>query len=101
MMYEMGLATGGGVGPNVALNAERGLHAVPMGSPDGPVPLELLVMTSAGRQSASICVRRTSGSVMANGTNVTPAHRQPSAATTKSTELPISSATRAPGCTPF
>jgi len=101
MMYETGPATGGGVGPTVALNAERELHAVPTGSPDGAVWSEPVVITRAGRQSATICMRRTSGSVIANGMNVTPAHRQPSAAATKSTELPISRATRAPGWTPF
>src|SRR5271166_2942604 len=101
MMYEMGPVTGGGVGPSAALNAEREVHAVPAGSLDGAVWSEPAVITSAGRQSATICARRRSGSVIANGTNVTPAHRQPSAATTKSTELPINNATRSPGSTPF
>src|ERR1700733_6780503 len=97
----MGPVTGGGVGPFAALNAEREVHAVPTGSPDGAVWSELAVTTCAGRQSATICARRRSGSVIASGTNVTPAHRHPSAATTKSTELPISRATRSPGSTPF
>jgi hypothetical protein len=74
---------------------------VPAGSPDGAVWSEPAVITNAGRQSATICARRISGSVIASGTNVAPAHRQPSAATTKSTELPISRATRSPGPTPF
>ena len=74
---------------------------MPTGSPDGAVSSEPDVITCAGRQSATIWARRRSGSVIASGTNVTPAHRQPSAATTKSTELPISRATRSPGSTPF
>ena len=77
------------------------VHSVPTGSPDGAVGPEPAVITCAGRQSATICARRRSGSVIASGTNVAPAHRQPSAATTKSTELPIRRATRSPGCTPF
>lgn len=60
-----------------------------------------VVCDGTGRQSARICARRTSGSVIANGTKVAPAHMQPSATTTKSTDLPISNATRAPGWTPF
>src|ERR1700761_2315008 len=101
MMYETEPVTGAGVGASAALNADRGVHAVPTGSPVGAVWSEPAVITCAGRQSATICARRRSGSVIASGTNVTPAHRHPSAATTKSTELPISSATRSPGSTPF
>src|SRR5271154_2968613 len=97
----MGPVTGGGVRPSATLNAEREVHAVPTGSPDGAVWSEPAVITCAGRQSATICARRRSGSVIASGTNVAPAHRHPSAATTKSTELPISRATRSPGSTPF
>ena len=39
--------------------------------------------------------------MIASGTNVTPAHRQPSAATTKSTELPISTGNPIPGLDAF
>src|SRR6201999_2397417 len=101
MMWATGPTPGVGVGPPVLLNVDRVVHAVPAGSPDGSVWSAPAVITCAGRQSATICARRISGSVTASGTNVAPAHRQPSAATTKSTELPISRATRSPGPTPF
>ena len=73
---------------------------MPTGSPDGAFWSEPAVITCAGRISDDL---RTAeiwiGDRQRN--NVTPAHRQPSAATTKSTELPISRATRSPGSTPF
>jgi len=68
----MGPVAGGGAYPAAALNAEREVHAVPTGSPDGAVWSGPAVITCAGRQSATICARRRSGSVIASGTNVTP-----------------------------
>ena len=57
-------------------------------------------MTSVGLASATTLIKRAHGSETANGTKTAPIQRQAIAATMKSTEFGMRSATRSPAATP-